>query len=477
MRYSTIKSLFYVVVAAGLFGLTACDSTIDRDPEQSIPSEDAFETAQNVQAALNGAYSGLQDGDVYGGSHVMFGDVGAGGETILWDGSFDEFTNANTFTVQADNGIILGLWEAHYDVINRVNAIIENTSTDIEGLDQEDVDDIVGQAKYIRADMYFNLVRWFGEPFEAGQTNNQPAVPLRTSPALSFEDTDPEPRATVAEIYTQIRNDLEDAIDVLEVNTDPRRVGLHAANAKLAIVSLYQGRYQEAADLAKTVENSQPYSLSGSPIDPYVNEQSGEIVFAVGASAIDNSGVNAHPGAFYLPSETGGRGEAFPAASLVAEAEQGDIRTGVGEVDGDSLFYSLADDLRTNKWTNTDLGDDTIVLRVAEMFLVRAEALARMGNEGEARAYVNAIRNRAGLPDVDPSLSGQALIDEIIRQRRFEFAFEGKYRLTLDRLERTIRTPQGAEIEADNPQRLFPIPEDVIETNNEIGQEDQNPGF
>jgi len=482
-----MKRILSLVVAVGLLGLVGCDQTIDKDPAQSIPAEDAFDTAQNVEAALNGLYSGLQSPGVYGGNQVMFNDLMAG--NVSWDGSFAEYTNAVGFVIQADNGFVLQLWEDHYDVINRANAIIENTSTDIEGLDQDDVDRIVGQAKYIRAQMYFNLVRWYGDEFEPGATNDQPGVPVRTSPVTSFEDAESEPRASVSAVYDQVRSDVEDAISRLEVNSNPRRAGVHAANALLARVNLWQGNYEEAANLAQTVIDAQPYSLSATPSGPYVNEQSAEIVFAVSFSAIDNSGVNDHPAAFYLPSARGGRGEAFPSGILFGAAEAGpgdnpDIRTGIGQVDGDSLIYAFNGAPRTNKWTNTSLGDDYTHTRVAEMKLIRAEALATPQRSdpdpSTARELVDEIRTRAGLEplaDIAPNLSGQDLVDEIIRQRRLELAFEGRHRMTLDRIQAPIETPSAGPVAPDDPQRIFPIPEDVIETNDAISQSDQNPGF
>jgi len=471
MSYSTIKPFFFTLVTAALLGLTACDSTIDKQPEQSIPPDQVFTSLSGAESALNGAYSGLQLSGSLGGASVLMADVGA--DITNFTGSFEEFQRTQSFTIQVDNGFVLQIWADHYDTINRANTVIQNTTTDIEGVTQDDVDRIVGQAKFIRAIMYFDLVRWFGEPFEPGTENDQPGVPLRTSAVESVQNATPRARASVDSVYIQVRNDLEDAISRLDVNTDAKRAGQQAANALLAKVSLYQGRWEEAANRAEEVINTDGFSLSGAPAEPYQNEQSSEIVYAVSFSNIDNPGVNDFPAAFYLPSDRGGRGDANPQSGFLEDAAPGDIRAGIGEVDGDSLLYNFSDAIWTNKWSDPTLGDDFPVLRVAEMYLIRAEALARMGSDGEARQYVNAIRDRAGLDDVDSSLSGQALIDEIIRQRRFELAFEGDRRHDLDRLGRTIENNQ-ATVPPDDPQRLFPIPEDAVERNDLL---EQNPGF
>jgi hypothetical protein len=112
------------------------------------------------------------------------------------------------------------------------------------------------------------------------------------------------------------------------------------------------------------------------------------------------------------------------------------------------------------------------------MYLIRAEAEARSssGSESQARQDVNAIRNRAGLGDVSSSLSDQALIDEIIRQRRYELAFEGDRRHDLQRLGRPITSSSGT-VQPGASQRILPIPARTIEVNDALDQSSQNPGY
>lgn len=242
-------------------------------------------------------------------------------------------------------------------------------------------------------------------------------------------------------------------------------------------MSLYQGRYDEAATLAEEVIAEDAFSLAP-PAEPYQNESSTEIVFAVSFSSIDNTGVNDFPTSFYLPGDLGGRGDANPVSSFVEDAEEGDIRATPGtEVDGSNLLYEFGGEIWTNKWTESGLGDDAPVLRVAEMYLIAAEAEARStsGSEAQALEYVNTIRTRAGLDEVS-GLSGQALLDEIITQRRYELAFEGDRRHDLQRLGLPINS--GAAVaEAGNPQRLLPIPQREIDINDALSEDNQNPGY
>ena len=482
MNYSTtIRTLLVALAAVGLLGLTACDQTIDKTPEQSQPINQSFTDSSAAASALTGAYDGLQQNGVYGGFPVMAADFTA--DVATFSGSFTTWNQAASFNITSTHGPTENIWADHYDVINRANLIIENTPN-VEGITQSGVDNIVGQAKFIRALSYFNLVRWFGEPYEPGASNDQPGVILQTDGVQSTDPDFNQPRASVEEIYTQIRTDLEDAVSRLDVTGARIRAGQSVANALLAKVSLYQGNWEEAANRATSVIEKRPFTLSEDPTQPYSIESSSEIIFSTSFSAIDNTGTNDFPSSFYLPGDLGGRGDLNPFGNFVDNAESGDVRVAVSqvtgqEVNGNTLLYQYNQDLWTNKFTQSALGDDVPVLRVAEMYLIRAEAEARSssGSESQARQDVNAIRNRAGLGDVSSSLSGQDLIDEIIRQRRYELAFEGDRRHDLQRLGRSITSGSGTTVQTGDPQRILPIPARAIEVNDALDQGSQNPGY
>ena len=477
--YSTVKTLLVVLVTAGVVGLTGCDQTINKTPEQSIPTDQVFQNVSGAQSALAGAYDGLQAAGVYGGFPVMAGDFTA--DVASFSGSFTTWQQAQAFNIQSTHGPTLNIWADHYEVINRANLIIDN-APNVNGISQEQIDDLVGQAKFIRGLAYFNLVRWFAQPYEPGATNDQPGVIIQTEGVQSTEPDFNQPRSSVEEVYTQIRNDLTDAISRLDVSGSRIRAGKSVANALLAKVSLYQGRWDEAANRAGSVIGQSEFSLSGSPLTPYGTESSPEIVFAVSFSNIDNTGTNAFMSSFYLPGDLGGRGDINPYSQFLSDASSGDIRTGVGsvtssEVNGDSLLYSFDDNIWSNKWTQNSFGDDMPVLRVSEMYLLRAEGLTRgSGSAADARSLVNDIRERAGLGTVDPNLSGQSLIDEIIRQRRYELAFEGDRRHDLQRLGRAITSSSGT-IQPGDTQRILPIPNRAIQVNDALDQSSQNPGY
>lgn len=480
MRYSTIRTVFVVLLTVGLVGLMGCDQTINKAPEQDIPPDQVFSDVSGAEAALNAAYDGLQSNGVFGGFSVMAADFTA--DNVVFSGSFTSWNNAEAFNISADHGPTENLWSDHYSAINRANLVIDN-APNVPNISDGKVDQLVGEAKFIRALLYFDLVRWFGQPYEPGAQNSQPGVVLQTSAVESTEPNLNKPRSSVDSVYIQINNDLSDAASRLSVNSNPKRVGQAGANALRAKVALYQGRWSDASSLAEGVLGTSAYSLANSPVTPFQNEQSAEILFAVSFSSIDNTGVNAFPSSFYLPGTLGGRGDANPPTDFFGDADSGDIRADTsGSYNGGTGLYVFEGGVWNNKWTDPNLGDDLTVLRLAEVHLIHAEAQARMAMQGgsgtyqEARDDVNIIRNRAGVGDVSSSLEGQNLIDEIIRQRKYELAFEADRRHDLQRLGRVINSGSGS-VQPGDPQRLLPIPEREIDVNDALTQESQNPGY
>ncbi|PEN13375.1 hypothetical protein CRI94_08590 [Longibacter salinarum] len=475
------RHTFTILVAAVLaLGLVGCD-TLDVEPEQSIPEEEAFTSVTDAEAALNGAYDGLQLPGNYGGFPVVAADFQSGNSSF--SGSFSTWSAAQSFNITSTHGPSLTVWDDHYDVILRLNTIIARAS-EVPDISSADLDRITGEAQFLRALMYFDLVRWFAQPYNIGGTNDQLGVPLTLEPLRTLEQaTDSEftdqPRATVDAVYSQIYTDLNDAVSKLGGISNRNRGSGTAAQALRAKVNLYTGDYQGAIDDAEAVIGSGDMSLveSVSSIYASVSETNTEIIFSVANNEIDNSGTNDFPSAFYLPSDFGGRGDINPTSDLISLYETSDER-GLGQASapnsGDFLIYAYGGAPWTNKWSDSNFGDDAIVLRGAEMYLIAAEAIARSdyaAREDDAEDYLNTVRTRAGASSVNTS-SQQDLIDAVLLERRLELAFEGDYRHDLVRTGSPMRTTvQG------DPQRILPIPQTEIEINSEISEDDQNPGY
>jgi len=472
-------------------GLTACSDTLSVDPEQSISADQAFAALQNAEAALTGAYDQLQDGGVYGGHMVPAGDFTAG--TAQFSGSFATWQNTRDFNKNSAHGPSEAMYAAHYEMINRTNNVIERSPGLVdndEAADSSDVDRLVGQAKFLRALGYFNLVRLYGEPIN--EVEDQPmaeldfpdnaGVPLVLEPTDEVGPNLDVPRSSVEDVYGQIVSDLDDAIDRLGSDgQDGVRANAPAAQALLAKVRLYQGQWDNAESLASQVIDSGVFSLSDNPNAPFLQGSgNAELIFAVRNTVEDNSGVNAFPTSFYLPDALGGRGEISIVNSFADQFEDGDLRGfgGESEPEGNFGMYEFPEGsgtLHPNKWTSSSNADDIPVLRLAEMYLIAAEGAARgSGSDADARSYLNTVRERANASPVSSSLSGQDLIDEIIDERRRELAFEGDQYFDIKRLGLPLESFSGAFQTAPPSQRVYPIPSRERDVNDNLAQ---NPGY
>ena len=479
MRHRQLLTFLVAVVLS--VGLVGCEDFLSIDPEQSIDSGQAFASQDAAETALSGMYDGLIQDGTYAGFFVPMADFTA--QNANFGGSFTTWQQAQSFNLIATHGPSEQMWQDFYDTINRANNVIARTPG-VEDADDAFVTRAVNEAKFVRALAHFNLVRSYARPYNVVNTSNvpgtdpdrQPGVPVITDPTEGPGDKLEVPRVSVADVYDQIVSDLQDARDNLSAaeSGGQVRATADAATALLAKVRLYQGRFADARDLAEEVINSGAFSLAGPATIAEQQGESPESIFSVSMSAISNGNdpVNNHPSSFYTPGPLGGRGDITVTSDLVQTIQGGP--GGDGDLRGPGgIMYEFDGALWTAKWDSPNQEDDAMVLRLSEMYLIAAEGHARTtgsgGSEAQAQKYVNAVRSKSGAEGI--SSSGQDLIDDIIRERRIELAFEGDRRHDVLRLGRTLESNTGA---APQTQRIFPIPAREIDENDELTQ---NPGY
>lgn len=466
-----LRKLLVLLVAVGVgIGATACD-LLDISPEQSLSNDAAFENQTAAQSAVNGMYDGLQQNGIYGGFFVPMADFTM--QNAVFSGSFTTWQDARDYNLIASHGPSLNMWGDHYDAINRANNVITRAPglVDAGEASQDFVDQAVAQAKFVRALSHFNLVRLYSRPYS--EDPSSPGVPVVTTPTEEPGEPLNVGRGTVQQVYDQIITDLQDAQSAAPSGNSGYRASSEAATALLAKVRLYQEQYGNALDLAEQVIDSYPDVGSISLEQMFGGSNPGSsqgAIFAIKYSATDNTGVNDHPSSFYNPSDLGGRGDITVNSDLVSIIEEGDVRGPGG------LMYEYDGSLWTDKWNSPNEYDDAVVLRLGEIYLIAAEAAARTGDGVAAREYLNAVRARAGASLASSSLSGQALIDEIIQERRIELAFEGDRRHDALRLGRALQSNTLGQPAPEN-QEIFPIPTREIDVNNALSSGDQNPGY
>ncbi len=467
-----------LLIAGALLGAAAaCDNTLEVDPTTAIPDEQAIVNAQTARAALAGVYHALQDpvqGYYYAETFVDFGDLRSDNTEHI--GTFTGYQNNDDVDSRADDVEIEGLWDNIYEMITRANVVIARVPT-VTGLDAAERDNMLGQAHFLRALGYHDLVKSWAGPIP--NNANDEGVPLRLEPVTDLTSAAGIQRSTRAEVYTQILADLQQAATLLQptsnlctgaacMTADQGRASFGAVKALEARVHLYRGDYANALTASNAVM-AEGYTLSQSYADLFTGEgtPTDEDIFRIAFTPAEASLL----GFYYLPDFFGGRWEVAPTQDLFDAYEANDERRDitVGVTDEGELYGA--------KYPTSVGSEDIHVLRLAEIILTKAEALARQGQLALAVDEYNRVRARAGLtPHVLGVTVGNtqaAVLAAIWNERRLELALEG------DRFAELVRTGQfltAMGLAADRAfQSRYPIPQNERDVTN--GAITQNPGY
>ncbi len=468
-----MKNIFfkYTVIVAVLLGFTACEDRLDLIPEQSISNDAAFINEQSTFGALIGAYSLFQDGEITGGESQMITDAMA--DNVNFVGSFPTLQDVSTYDVLSTNGSTQAYWTEAYECILAANAVIANTpNVSDPGFTDAEKNQIVGEALFIRGATYFHLVNLFAQPFN-NSNGADLGVVINNEPFVGDFGAQ-RSRSTVNEVHAQIRSDLEAAIPLLTGEFDasfPLRATPVACQALLARLHLYRGEYAEVLTRTQEVINNGSFTLASDY--SFYNTTSSEHIMTLSHSAIDGS----EWALWYTSPTEGGRGDApFSDELLAAFDTTADLRFTTLNVTRQAA--DAVDRIFTSKFPNgTTNEDNSPFLRYTELLLNRAEALVQSTNSvnAEAITILNDLRTRAGLSTFTAGdfASPQALIDQLLDERRKELCFEGHRRMDLLRNGLPLR--QGlADAAFGGNETVFPIPQREVDLNPNLAQ---NPGF
>lgn len=445
--------------------ITSCDDKLDVKPFQSLDQDRALSTEKDVLVSLIGAYDGLQSVNAYGGDMHVLAELTGNSEDIFFTGTFQGLSDAWKAEMAATNGNALSMWTRGYDVINRANNVLSAIGKIVSS--PEAKDRVQGEALFIRAAMYFELVRLYAKTWDDGDNTTNLGVPLVLDPTKSISSTDFRARNTVAQVYQQIMTDLTSAESLLPA-TNGIYATKNAAAAVIARVKLTQGvtgstpaqlaALVEARDAANRVIASNRNPLASSFASLWFTfltnggNSPAEYIFSMKVTTQDGEnalntyfGTNAGAG-------TAGRSDCKITATHRSKYTAGDARNYFQQVG--TNFYSRK---HLDRFGNVPL------VRTAEMFLIRAEANFRLGTSvGDTPLNdVNRIRQRAGLANLS-ALSG---VGDILNERYLELAFEGS---RLHDIKRTRGSQSG--FPWNSPKLIFPIPQVEIDTNKELRQ-------
>ena len=490
-KYTYIIGLFLV----STFG--SCTKFVDFNPQENyeITADNYFKTAEDYQKMTIGVYSPMQ----WLWSIPVIGDVASDNSVSGGENATDNIAlqQIDDYLTVANNGNLTEIWKACYEGINRANYLEENKAK----LDFTGKAALYGEVYFLRAYYYFELVKIFG------------GVPLFTEKRLSVGDSQKYQRATKADVYTQIENDLIAAIAALPVtNSQQGRATKYAAQALLGKVYLYQDKFTDAATMLENVVNG-PFSLvtnygniflqagengsesvfevqysNGSPFYDWSNPGRGQGNLAVQICGIRNlTGTSPY---------ASGWSSNLPTANLAAAFAAGDTRKAVTVLDIEAyktanaamnITYMVAPYKNTGLYNQKYLPrvgqtsgqvelnylNNYRAIRYADVLLMAAEANNRKTSPNDAKAldYLNRVRDRA-FGDIlhRSTATGTALKTVIWDERRLELGMEGHRFFDL------VRTGQAAGkitgfVSGKN--EVLPIPQAEID----ISGLEQNPGY
>jgi len=451
-----MKKLIYILSISLL--AFSCEAVFDVEPEASISDEGAITNRNSLNAALAGLYNQLQ-GNYYQGELQIAADVSS--DVAQSVGTWDFYREMDTYVISPDNIEVRDLWAAMYEAVNQANNIIEGVAA-VEDATQEVLDQALGEAYFARGLSFFDLARLFGGvPNVYGDLGV--ALPLEPSrsPVLYT-------RASLTETWAQIESDLTNALDLLPEEGFPARASKAAARSLLARYYLYVQDYPQAANYASQVIDDPNFELVSDVVDIFKVKNTAEAIFELQFDATDDNSIRT----WYIPGALGGRGDLAAHDEFYESIPDNDDRKQLFAFDESSMFWY------PTKHETPANADNLQIIRLAEMYLTRAEADFLNGS-GDPLADLNAVRTRAGL---DP-LSEITSIDDILDERKIELCFEGHrwFDLTrtgkaLDVLSSVPRTNSpGAPAMLTTPGRqVFPIPNAERNANPEM---QQNPAY
>ncbi|RAV28878.1 RagB/SusD family nutrient uptake outer membrane protein [Sinomicrobium soli] len=465
---NTICSLLIVLAAS------SCGSDfLDIEPEQNVSSEQAITDINTLRTAINGVYSKLQSSDYYGRSMYVIPELMAD-NLYLSSRNTGRYLDHESFAVTEEDSYSDGLWNLMYEVIvNATKAIDGGESLEaVTDGQQQEIDQLVGEAYALRALAHFDLVRLFAQPYNFTADAGHDGVPV----IARSEDNEIAPsRNTVKEVYDQVNSDLETAIHKMTEERKNGRFTIYAAKALAARAYLYQENYEMAITLSTDVLENGGYTLvpNGSYPELWSEAFNSESIFEVVNTVADNAGTNSI-GHFFDPA---GYADALVPEELYELYDSGDAR--LEAINRGSKTGAEDDALFVYKFPNGTSWDDNMkVLRLAEQYLIRAEAYAKTDKPDLARDDLMAVVNRADPGAAGVTGSGQGLVDRILEERRKELAFEGHRLFDLNRNKKDVRIIQSEnvlEVAYPNDKFILPIPLNEINANPNI--KPQNPGY
>lgn len=470
-----IRNILYTfLLGSTLLTMSGCDDFLNTSPTGSLSDSQIITSVAGLRSELLGTYRLMRDGagygpNVYSPEGIMALSTTTGIDIMINDEQVGDFWYFTTFSMQrydATQPIPINMWNAMYKIISNANIVLANIDNVSGDLDAKD--EIKGQALAIRSRCYFNLVRFYQHTYIIAK--DKPGVPVYLEPTLT-----PKARATVAEVYKQIVDDLTEAETLLTKYTRPTKdyYNIDVVRFLLANVYLTMNDWANAEKYAHYITTS--YSLMS--MDEYkagfstVNK---EWVVGYIQTSQDYWWYDSHACWYdFGQNNSSWQAELFIPVKHFVE----------GIMKDDPRNLTIVNPLYSDKYASTkfrELKDsgpygDLFDMRAAEMYLVEAEAAARQNDTGTALQVLNKLQKERGAK-VSTVTAKDALIDEILLERRKEMWGEGLDYFDVMRLQKSVTKTKemgfyyDVSVPANSNKLIMMIPEKEVINNSDMVQ-------
>lgn len=387
-------------------GVVSCDKWIETPPPNELLVDSAINNADDLQRLLNSSYNELAN--TFGGFAQMMSEMQSDNLSLPNNNDLKELYNHNVLFFNSTCG---GFYASLYRVIFRANFVQDNMNR--VALSQADQDRMNGEIKFIRAFCHFTAVRMFAQPYGSTTDNLHPGIAIVTSAS-----TKPQPRKSVKEAYEQIIADATEAANLLPASNG-NYANKDAAKALLAHINFQMGQYSVAAALASEIINSGNYQFTDTT-NLYTAKASSEYIFKI----VSTSASDKRSGGFTDNYAPGNPTCQVDKAFYASIKDTSDLRV---------KMLTVVNAGAQNEFIKTEAFNapyfDVPLLHLTQMYLIRAESLAKSGGDLTVAADdINKIIGRAYTND-NRKLSSSATADQIITetryQRRIELMFSG----------------------------------------------------
>jgi hypothetical protein len=454
-----INQYFIVLLATTVF--LSCKKYVDiPSPQDQLVAASAFADDKSATATVVGIYSDMNSYN-YSFANVLgnFLPAMSADELFYVYSTFDVF---KTNSLVPNQSYVETLWSEPYSYIYHANAVLEGLEGS-SGVSADTKSQLTGEAKFVRAFCHFYLVNYFGD------------VPLILN--TDYKVNTNLPRTPAADVYKSIIQDLTDARDDMQDDyPDGERVRPNkaAANALLARTYLYTEQWSDAEATATAVISDSKYQLPADLTKVFLMN-SDEAIWQLRTVNTSTYGVNTWEGFNIVPASSTAVSYYNLYDQLYNAFEPGDQRKAswVGDYVSAGVTHHFPYKYKVR--TGSPVAEYSMVLRLAEQYLIRAEARIQQDKLEDGRGDLDALRNRAGLANLPDGLSKADLLLAVEQERRVELFGEWGHRwLDLRRTNRADAVLGPIKPTWKSTAALYPIPTTAILTNTSLTQ---NPGY